>query len=142
MHEGCAAASAHYAAERAARDAATAAGLPVVRAGVQLPSGNVFAWTTARGAFEVSGEVYRAAIARADHVLDVEGARVRLDEHPPEVYGPKGAAPRYADVEDARRILAELHAITSKPAPLEPCPFSLSATPAPYRKRATQAGLF
>jgi len=71
-HDSCKQGSARAATERAAREAAEAAGHPVVRAGVNLPSGRVFAWTT-RGNFEVEAATYRAAVERADSVLDITG---------------------------------------------------------------------
>jgi predicted transcriptional regulator len=85
----CIAASARYRAELDARAAAIAAGLAGIKAGVSLPNGNVFAWTS-RGNFEVPLAVYRAACARIDHVIADEFLTMpRPDELPAEVYGTK-----------------------------------------------------
>jgi hypothetical protein len=85
----CIAASARFEAEMAARDAATRAGFAVIKAGVSLPNGNVFAWTV-RGNFEVPKDVYHAALDRHDHVIADEFLTMpRADERPAEVYGTK-----------------------------------------------------
>lgn len=136
-HDTCAGNSARFKAEQHARELAHRAGQPVIKAGVSLSPGRVFAWLTNGERYEVTREAYDAGLARIDHVLDLTGARRRLDEHPPEVYGPAGAAPRYAD-DDAQpaevaAILTQLYEATSAPAPQEECPFTLTSQPAPRR---------
>jgi hypothetical protein len=90
-HADCRRRSDAYHAEKRQQDEATANGAPVIKAGVRLPSGRVFAWTTTRGNFEVDRDVYRAGLERADKVLDITGATPRAEEYPPEVYGRAGA---------------------------------------------------
>lgn len=90
-HEGCKTASARAQARDRAQADAAQRGAAVVRAGVRLPNGRVFAWTTTRGNFEVDADIYAAAIAREDHALDITNATPRAEAMPPEVYGPKAA---------------------------------------------------
>jgi len=84
--QGCERSRIRYVEEERARAAAAAGGFAVIRAGVNLPSGLVFAWTS-QGNFEVPQEVYKAGLDRQDHVLDVTGALRRDEERPQEVYG-------------------------------------------------------
>lgn len=93
----CAPASLRAHTERTAREAATAAGLAVIKAGVGLPNDNVFAWTTV-GNFEVSKAVYDAALDTLDHVIAAEHlTHPRGPEHPVEVYGAPGTPPVFPE---------------------------------------------
>ncbi len=85
-HSTCTASSARFRREESDRAAAESAGLPVIKAGVQLPNGRVFAWTSL-GNFEVDRKIYHAGIETKGKVLDISTARARFDERPAEVYG-------------------------------------------------------
>ena len=90
-HIRCAAYSRDFKEQLQREAEATAAGLPVIKAGVGLPSGRVFAWTTI-GNFEVATHTYRAGLEHPAKVLEIEGAMRRTEERPPEVYrGRRGA---------------------------------------------------
>lgn len=85
-HDKCAEYSAAFHLSENLKKEAEAMGLPVIKAGVNLPGGvNVYAWTT-KGNFEVLHCVYDEGLQRPDHVLDIRGAIQRHDERPAEVY--------------------------------------------------------
>ena len=84
-HTTCATSSARFKREQASRAVAITAGLPVIEAGVLLPSGRVFAWTSLAN-FEVEKSVYDAGLSTPDHVLDISSATIRHEPRPPEVY--------------------------------------------------------
>lgn len=86
QHLRCPEFSARFHAEEEARLAARRRGQPVIDAGVGLPNGHVFAWTST-GNYEVTTETYHAGLAHPAHVLDTKGAKRRRDERPAEVYG-------------------------------------------------------
>lgn len=85
-HQNCTANRNRHRAEQAARKHAEADGLPVIRAGVGLPNGDVYAWTT-QGNYQVSADAYRAGVEHPAKVLNLNGSIRRADEMPPEVYG-------------------------------------------------------
>ncbi len=84
-HSKCRVYSAKFHGEQARQKEATSAGLPVIRAGVNLPNGRVFAWTT-QGNYEVESTTYHAGLEHPAHVLSTEGATGRNEERPAEVY--------------------------------------------------------
>ena len=84
-HDSCRVSSAQYHESLRLRAVAEEAGFAVIRAGVGLPSGRVFAWTT-KGNFEVSAETYDLGLHDPAHVLDLLGAETRHEERPQEVY--------------------------------------------------------
>lgn len=85
-HETCRVSHVRFAQQEEARLEAIQQGLPVIQAGVSLPSGKVFAWTS-QGNFEVDVNVYHASLETLNHVLDIHGAIPRQEELPSEVYG-------------------------------------------------------
>ena len=85
-HDSCRVSSAQYHESLRLRAVAESEGRAVIRAGVSLPSGRVFAWT-AKGNFEVTPDAYELGLTDPAHVLDLTGASLRHEERPPEVYG-------------------------------------------------------
>ena len=70
--------------KQAAQKQATVNGLPVIQAGVSLPNGRVFAWTS-QGNYEVSRDAYKQGLARMDCVVSLEGAIPRTDDYWPKI---------------------------------------------------------
>lgn len=90
-HAACRVSSLAFHAGQERQRAAAVQGQAVITAGVSLPNGNVFAWTS-QGNFEVGEGVYQLGLDHPAHVLQVEGAILRSEKYPPEVYGPEIAS--------------------------------------------------